>query len=324
MKTDQKNSALNTFQTLIGIDEFNGSTALAIGSIPKDATGIQYRKFNIDDGLSNRFQDMVLTKLDSANKSFNKQKLKILPYDPGYKPENDDIEWINYPESVLLSNLLDQIPILSDIALYDAKEDEINKDLRFYALFFETKAKEKLICFSLYVKMKELSKGGIITRKIGNRFELLKETGFIFDERIDCILFRNHIFIFHKGRFHKIFRYYEQIQSMAESSLYKIHEVVPISNIDKFQTVCMAHSVKMLKLVNIAGKPYLSSITMDDVKRTILRHNLSLEIVKEDGIEKILFDSQDPWVVLNLFDDAYLDSELTQLAYEVNSKRLME
>ena len=60
---------------------------------------------------------------------------------------------------------------------------------------------------------------------------------------------------------------------------------------------------------------------MVDVRRTIERHGLPLEIVSIEGTDKIQYDSRNQWVILNLMDDMYLDSELTHWSYEANSKR---
>ena len=86
----------------------------------------------------------------------------------------------------------------------------------------------------------------------------------------------------------------------------------------------MSHLQKLAKLRNIANKPYLPNITMEDIKRTIARNKLNVEIVNENGEDKIKFDPKDKWVILNILDDAYLESEMTHLNYEVNSKKLLE
>ncbi len=62
---------------------------------------------------------------------------------------------------------------------------------------------------------------------------------------------------------------------------------------------------------------------MEDIRRTIDRNRLNVEIVVENGQEKLKFDPKDKWAILNLLDDAYLESEMTHLNYEVSSKRLL-
>jgi hypothetical protein len=322
--TNGSSDAVATFEALIGIQNIRGPITLGIGSIPKDANQINYRSFNIGNSLSDEFRKLIQKKIDINCQNYQDNDARLLQYDAGYKPDSNDIEWIKYSDTPWLSTLLTRMPNPVNIELFDMDEKEITRDLRFYILFAKTPSGENVYCFSFYSKMKELAKSqNILVRVVGDRFELLREPGFLFDERIDCILFRNHIFSFKKGNFHSIFRYYDQMRTFAGTSLATIHQSVPIENFVEFQSACMAHPLKMAKLVNIAGKPYLQNITMADVRRTINQNNLPIEIVNDRGVEKLHYDSRNQWVILNLFDDVFLDSELTHLTYEANSKRLI-
>ena len=72
----------------------------------------------------------------------------------------------------------------------------------------------------------------------------------------------------------------------------------------------------------IASKPYLAQIGMVDIRRAIDEHGLPVEVVQNNGQEMLIFDP-DPsrrWILLKLLDDDYLNSVMTHLRYEVNSK----
>lgn len=61
---------------------------------------------------------------------------------------------------------------------------------------------------------------------------------------------------------------------------------------------------------------------MVDIRRAIAEHGLPVEVVQNDGQEMLVFDP-DPsrrWILLKLLDDDYLNSVMTHLKYEVNSK----
>lgn len=75
------------------------------------------------------------------------------------------------------------------------------------------------------------------------------------------------------------------------------------------------------KLNNIAKKPYLSSLTIEDICITIETKGLNINIVNRNGIKKIAYDPQNQWAILKLLDDDYLDSQMTKCSYESNSKR---
>lgn len=48
---------------------------------------------------------------------------------------------------------------------------------------------------------------------------------------------------------------------------------------------------------------------------------LARAILFLSGYLPLVFDAADRWVILHLLDDAYLDSDMTGLQYEANSKR---
>jgi SH3-like domain-containing protein len=61
---------------------------------------------------------------------------------------------------------------------------------------------------------------------------------------------------------------------------------------------------------------------MVDLRRAIDEHGLPVEVVQNNGQEMLVFDP-DPsrrWILLKLLDDDYLNSVMTHLRYEVNSK----
>lgn len=96
---------------------------------------------------------------------------------------------------------------------------------------------------------------------------------------------------------------------------------IPIANFDDFEVACKGHLQKLAKLKNIAQKPYLQNITMNDIKKVIKTVNLNIQIKKTRGKEMLLFDPADKWALLRLMDDDYLSSVMTNQNYEVTGKR---
>jgi hypothetical protein len=90
----------------------------------------------------------------------------------------------------------------------------------------------------------------------------------------------------------------------------------------EFRAACTTQIRFMTKLAVIASKPYLAQIGMVDIRRAIDEHGLPVEVVQNNGQEMLVFDP-DPsrrWILLKLLDDDYLNSVMTHLRYEVNSK----
>jgi hypothetical protein len=79
----------------------------------------------------------------------------------------------------------------------------------------------------------------------------------------------------------------------------------------------------MHKLTSIARRPYLSNLTIADMKPAIQRHQLHIPVVDiNNGQQEMLhFDKDFPWDILKLLDDDYLTSIMTGQNYEVDAKR---
>ena len=60
---------------------------------------------------------------------------------------------------------------------------------------------------------------------------------------------------------------------------------------------------------------------MDDLRRTIDHYGLDIQVINEEGVEKLLYLDTDRWGLLKLLDDDYLDSVMTKGRYLVNSKK---
>ena len=319
-------TAQKIFNDMIKIEEVKGSITLGLGSFQPDADNPEYRSLNVSDELAKEFLAIVNKLIASLSNKNKKKDLTLCEYDAGYKPESYEVEWVDFNDVNYLSNLLSDLPEPVGIPLFNKNEKEFFNHLRFYVLIIQPEKGNPIYFFRSYSKKKELSYGSkIVAIMVGNRFNTLEQPGFLFDHKIDCIACSNYVFSFNKHNFQTIFRFYEQLKETAQQSLDTIQSHIPISNFFEFSTACMSHLQKLAKLRNIANKPYLPNITMEDIKRTITRNKLNVEIVKnENGEEKIKFDPKDKWVILNILDDAYLESEMTHLNYEVNSKKLLE
>jgi hypothetical protein len=97
--------AENIFETLIAVQNITGPVSLGVGSIPSGGGGIIYRRFNIGDNLSDKFLNLIQDVINSNHRDYANHDIRLLPYDAGYKPESDEIEWIKYSEFPWFSSL---------------------------------------------------------------------------------------------------------------------------------------------------------------------------------------------------------------------------
>jgi len=79
-----------------------------------------------------------------------------------------------------------------------------------------------------------------------------------------------------------------------------------------------------VKLSHIASKPYLERLTIEDIKKVIVKNRLAIPVINVGNQEMIVYEHADKWVLLKLLDDDYLWSLMTEQSYEVTGKREME
>ena len=122
--------------------------------------------------------------------------------------------------------------------------------------------------------------------------------------------------------FQRIFKYFEELRAKADETVTTILQHIPISNADAFRAAGTGQMQMMAKLAQIAKKPYLNRVTMQDIRRTIDAFHLDVRIEREDGQDKLVFEANPNrrWVILKMLDDDYLGSVMTDQKYEVNSK----
>jgi hypothetical protein len=249
-------------------------------------------------------------------------ELRLVPYEPGYKPDESELCWIDLALVQDALNVVRRISNFQALVIF-AQEKEFIDALRFYVLYARVAGRTGIVFFRKDTEKLELGRGGTfgaIFRR--GQYDRIEENVFLFDRNIDCWSDGQYMFIRNVTNFERIFRYYEQLQVNARETVTAVLRRIPIANADAFMEACTTQVRFMTKLAVIASKPYLGQIGMPDIRRAIEEHNLQVEIINENGQESLRFDP-DParrWILLKLLDDDYLNSVMTHLRYEVNSK----
>ncbi len=168
---------------------------------------------------------------------------------------------------------------------------------------------------------KKLGTGKITAHLVGNRFEQIEDVSFVFDPEFQVISYEGYLFIFQQYGFETLFQFYEELRVSADKALTRIEKLVPIANLKAFRQDVEDNVVKARKLLNIVRSPYLASLELDKIRTTIRDYGSTVQIVEEDGKEKLKYDPSAPWALLELLDDQYVKSPMTDRKYAANSKR---
>lgn len=122
--------------------------------------------------------------------------------------------------------------------------------------------------------------------------------------------------------FERMFKFFDQVMKKADETLDAILERVPVANEDEFRGACKGQPQMVSKLQRVATKPYFEKIGIEQILQTISDFGLDVELKTVNGTSSLVFNPslKTRWTILNLLDDNYLGSTMTNLKYEVNSK----
>ncbi len=317
MSAEEVFQSFNTFR-------HNSSRAHVILAFEDESAGLLFQRLTLTDAVSNEFMNDALEAFaDGENFSLTK-------YEAGYKPEDYELCYLSLDESEPVRQVVDSVAQsaanFDDIELFKGKEDVID-NLRFYVVTVEANSvdggSKQALFFRTFTPKNELTRSGwrgLIQR--GDYYNQVEEKIFMFDEQSDCLAWKEYVFIKNVTQFQKIFQYFEVLQAKANEVIASVELHLPISNFDEFKKACLGNLLMLSKLAQISRKPYLATVTMDDIKQTIKDFGLPIEIKKEGDLEKLVFERSPSkrWLILKLLGDDYLGSTMTKLKYSSTSK----
>lgn len=289
------------------------SILVAADGDDRDEGDLILQRLNVHEDVASEFREVARTSVayDVSERA----------YDPGYKPEADELCVLDLNDEPEIARVIEGLSDVDSAEVFGA-DDEIIDNLRFYATVL-TRGPRRAVFLRSYSPKKELSRrGGFALMMRAGSYNHVREKVFLFDEAIDCFAWNGVLYIRNVVQFQRIFEYFDRLRERVRGTLRRVARRVPISNFDEFCAACEGNTLMSAKVAAIGKKPYLSRVTMDDVKRTITEFNLEVEIDQEDGEERIVFDSsrEGRWLILKLLDDDFLGSVMTREKYAVNSK----
>ena len=295
------------------------TTQLNVCLASKDnSDNYDYELLVMSETLKNEFLDIVKDKIKKLEKTHNNHNLELVDYDEHSRPEKHELECL---DSSLYPVIVDQMKSLSErFPPQDfANDDAFISGLKFYAIVIDY----DFYAFRLFNEKKELGRSkyfGVIAAK--NHFDKFQDKMLLFDKEIDCILYKNSLFVFNRQHFKWIFNFLEKLREAALDSLNNIESKLSIANFEELRIIGESNQIVQMKLKSISSKDYLETLTIEKIKETILLFpELNLTIVENEGKECLHFDKKNKWNFLKLLDDGLLHSKMTDNRYSVSDKR---
>jgi hypothetical protein len=280
-----------------------------------------FQRLTLAESVSKEFGD------DAIRAFADGEELDLVKYEAGYKPADNELCYLPVDDSELVKKVVDSIiecaSNFNAVELFKEKDDVID-NLRFYVVIVKGHSASGSTRHALFLRT--FSRRNELTRsgwkgimQSGDFYNKVTKKIFMFDEESDCLVWRDHVFIKNLTQFERIFQYFEALQKTARQTIASVSVHLPISNLNDFKQACLGNPLMLSKLAQIAKKPYLASVTMNDIKRTIKDFALQIEITPDD---ELVFDPSPSkrWLILKLLGDDYLGSTMTKLKYASTSK----
>lgn len=280
-----------------------------------------FQRLTLAESVSKEFGD------DAMRAFADGEDLNLVKYEAGYKPADNELCYLPVDDSELVKKVVDSLiecaSNFNAVELFKEK-DEIIDSLRFYVVIVKGRSPSGFTKHALFLRTfspkNELTRSGYKgIMQSGDFYNKVTKKIFMFDEDSDCLVWRNHVFIKNVTQFERIFQYFEALQKTAKQTIASVSVHLPIINLNDFKQACLGNPLMLSKLAQIAKKPYLASVTMNDIKRTIKDFALQIEITPND---ELVFDPSPAkrWLILKLLGDDYLGSTMTKLKYASTSK----
>lgn len=251
------------------------------------------------------------------------QDITLLAYNASYKPDLAEVMYLPLSEDARVKAVIDDLAAFHNIPLLKTtKANADTENLRLYSMVVGADQDDRVVLLRAVSERIEISKGHKVVALLrAGTFSKLRQKVFLFDRQVDCIAGGGFLFILNKKGFERLFQYYEQLKAHAAQAVEKVTEYVQI-NLQEFTEACTTQVRFMDKIASISRSSYLDKVTLADIKKVITEFNLSIPIVLENGIEKLVFESapEKRWQILKLLDDDYLGSIMTHEKYAANSK----
>ena len=168
---------------------------------------------------------------------------------------------------------------------------------------------------------------GLVLRD--GRYERLEPTDvLLMRSEFDVVVVGGVAFFFAKTRFEQAFGFVEELRRSSAETFDQVTAGLRIKGLDALRAACTSQPAMMAKLASIRRSmdddpSYAAAMTMPKLVRFVRAHpQLGIEVEGRGEGAELVFNPAAPtrFKILNLLDDDYLRSVLTERDYEANSK----
>lgn len=188
---------------------------------------------------------------------------------------------------------------------------------------------DPVMFFRITSDMSVMSKKGRLAAIFrGGTFSRLDSDVLMFKEEIDAVAAFGFIFFTKKGQFERTFKFLDEMKKQAGRTFDEVIGPLRIEGIEEFRKAATNDMNMAAKMSSIKRKldnhpTYRKALTMANLLKFLERNpDIGIETTGKGSRRSLVFRTKPSsrFKILKLLDDDFLASELTTLAYPVDSK----
>jgi len=298
---------------------------VCLASVSKGETMPVYRRLDLSPSVQKNFRQIVVEEFQQREKGWRKKDLAIRDFSYESAQNAKEVEFIDLTHYPTIAQQIVPLADYQSIPTFEGHKDPaFLQNLRFYVIIVHPQQGKPVYLYRVSQHMQIIDHRSFLAVQFNkNLYDRVEKPLFLFDKSIDCLSHGSNLYIFNKHYFCQIFSFWELLERTAQEVIQKIQQKDLIHNFEAFRDDCLNNQIKLLKLKNISLKPYLDTLTIENVHSFIeqqrqQQQKIDIRILRIDGKDKMVYEPQkDPWAILHLLDDSHLDSKMTNVHYLV-------
>jgi hypothetical protein len=275
----------------------------------------------IGDDLAEQFRSIGTQALSQVRRGTH------VPYSSGRKPDRHEIAVTSLDQVPPLVAALDTIGSYKALTIFDpngAVAEQV--DLYVVAVQSDGATRYFLRKTSSKKRLKRTNRITAIWR--GSVFETLEDDPVLFDSTFDAVVEPDDVYILNQDSFERSLGFLEAARREAETTVRQATAGLAIANKDEFINAVTSDLNMVSKTRAIAERvqdpAYATRMTVANLIAVAHQHtDIELDWTQAaDGSYQLQFhsDASRRWRILKVLDDDYVQSLVTDLVYESNSK----
>ncbi|HST25667.1 MAG TPA: Kiwa anti-phage protein KwaB-like domain-containing protein [Gaiellaceae bacterium] len=297
----------------------DGETQIVLFAAP-GGDAFDYRRVNPTKDIQNRFRKIASTWAAGLSQH------TLVAYSAGRVPSEHELAVFPIKGSAAVEAATS--PMENPIEIEVFSDPDFADDLRFYVVAAKVSNPGWLYFFKAKgetLRLKNTRKVALVPS--GNAYDELEADPLIFESTFDAVVGDGLALVAKQPSFERALGFVQQASEAAQTTLTQLLATVTVKNGADLLTAAAIDINMISKLRSIAAKmnansAYAASMTTEKLIKFAGERGIPIDTEEVNGTTQFVFfpDPQHRWRILKLLDDDYLDSSLTQLHYEVNSK----